>query len=53
MIGQDPSVSNTNQLHVDIFWFSYVEWRNIIYIGKKFEVLNFNWLFSQTQPAHL
>ena len=25
MIGQDPSVSNSNQLHVYIFWFFFID----------------------------
>jgi len=28
--GQDPSVSNSNQLHVDSFWFFFVDLRYIL-----------------------
>ena len=28
--GQDPSVSKTNRLHVDIFRFFFIRWRNIL-----------------------
>ena len=49
-IGQDPSVSNSNRLHVDIFRFflisfRYVLWILLVLFGDFREVLNFEWLF--------
>ena len=48
--GQDPSVSKSNRLHVDIFRFFFINLRYILInsskmIGKFPEVLNFNRLF--------
>ena len=50
IIGQDPSVSNFNWLHVDIFRFLVIKRREIYGSSSKsisgfFEVLNLNQLF--------
>ena len=47
---KDPSVSKCNQLHVDIFWFFFINlkypWKNSCkMINNKRDVLNLNWLF--------
>jgi len=46
-----PSISKSNRLHVDIFWFSLLIWGTLHrFLKKKIstyipEVLNFNWVF--------
>ena len=50
IIGPNPSVSKSNQLHVGIFSFFFIDLRHILYIPLTwlvifFEVLNFNRLF--------
>ena len=50
IICQGPSVSKCNQLHADIFRFSFIDLRYIWkefckMIGNKPDVLNLNWLF--------
>ena len=50
IVGQDPSDSKSNQLHVDIFWFCFNSFE--VYsidsskmIGNSLEISNFNLLF--------
>jgi hypothetical protein len=35
IIGQNPNVSKSNQLHVVIFWFSFIDMRHILEISLK------------------
>ena len=44
-IGQDPSVSKSTWLHVDIIQFFFINSSYILYLGCFLKVLNFNQLF--------
>ena len=57
-VGQDPSDSKFNRLHVDIFQFCFHSFEVYSIDSSKMtgdspEVLKFNQLFLQTQPVHL
>ena len=58
IIGQNPSVSKSNRLHVVIFRFFFIKFE--VYsinsskmMGNSPEALNYTQLFSQTQPVSL
>ena len=35
LIGQDPSVSKSSKLHIDIFRVFFIDWRNVLYVLLK------------------
>ena len=50
IIGQNPSVSKSTKLHVDIFRFVFINLRYTFskssrLTGSFYDILNFNWLF--------
>ena len=45
IVGQDPSDSRSNRLHVVIFWFCFHSLDSSKMISEFPEVFNFNWLF--------
>ena len=56
IIGENPSVSKSNRLHVVIVWVSFIELGCILMIHVDWsltfpKLLNFDQLFTETQPV--